>query len=207
MLELSQTASSQEGRCLSINRIESRAHPSIKFWVLNTHLDVYDFTGVTRALQVDDILDIVNTIIPPTEPIILMGDFNSTRDQDTILKTSSVSHKLTHLKWIESHSKRGFYPRDTSPLSKLVAAGFQDVTDLVPNISIPVSVWSGTRVDFILVRGIRREQMLNTFAVFTSASDHLPIIADIDFSSLFTTGKKRARALDVDAPRSTSRKV
>src|SRR5665647_586432 len=78
----------QEGRCLAMIELQSSWGG---MYVLNTHLDVYDYTGSTRRRQIQDIIKLVDRL-PPGRPVLLMGDFNATLP-------STIPGE--HLKWLE----------------------------------------------------------------------------------------------------------
>lgn len=158
----------QEGRCAVYRKIGP-------FWIFNLHLDVYDSTNFTRIKQIEDVLTIVNTL-PIGEPVMIMGDFNSIRKQD-IVDASSSDHATWLLKDRSPYGMHRITDQSFIALDRLeTVGGFKDVSDII-GIHIPVTVWTGTRVDFIFVKNIPREQILSTFTIFTNASDHLPLIA------------------------------
>ncbi|KAI8899191.1 Endonuclease/exonuclease/phosphatase [Globomyces pollinis-pini] len=72
---------------------------------------------------------------------------------------------------------------DSQILKSCLAKGFVDVFDVLSWHKPHYTCWTGTVVDFILVRGDDIKARISGAYVFhNSASDHLPIITDIDLT-------------------------
>jgi endonuclease/exonuclease/phosphatase family metal-dependent hydrolase len=161
-----------EGRCATVVCVPL---PKVKahLWVINLQLDVYDVTGKTRIAESQRVLDYINSNIPNQDFVVVMGDFNSVRHQDYTPK---------HWKWLQkvamSRDGRG---QDTSVAELFSKSGFREAADIL-EIRIPVSVWSGKRVDFMFLSQRFQKHHIQSFAIDPqNLSDHAPLVLDLDF--------------------------
>jgi endonuclease/exonuclease/phosphatase family metal-dependent hydrolase len=133
---------------------------------VGTHLDVFNETGTLRSIQMNIILNKLETNKDDHKnKFIVVGDFNSLRRPD---------YNDEEWKHIEDVDKK---------------RGVKTITDAVPiieknnfidsfaycNVPINVSVWSKRRVDYIYGKNIK----FHKSAVYKKTfSDHYPIYAD-----------------------------
>lgn len=132
-----------------------------EFFVLNTHFDHIGDTARAKSAEL-----IVNTIneITSGEPVILTGDFNVTPDDDPYKVLTEKKSGLSDAYEISGLSHTG--PHFTFE-------GFE--------------VKSGSerrRIDFIFVNDevkVKKHAIIPTFEEDFYPSDHLPVIADVNF--------------------------
>lgn len=132
--------------------------------VVLVHLDVYDETEDTRHKQICKILkDYKNADI-------IMGDFNSLREQDY------SENEWTEIK--EDDVKRNVISQ-TKVISEIEKL-FTDSFSITKAQSPKISVWSNRRVDYIYVNDSSLLKLHDSQIYPTLVSDHYPIY--IDFS-------------------------
>ena len=152
----------QEGRCAIISRIKIG---NDAIMVVNTHLDVYDGSGKTRYRQIQHIIKLLDDIFA-SYPTILMGDLNTLRYDD---------YTAQERKWLAENNRNN--PLDFRVVELLEKAGFRDPFSSQRE-SIKYSTWSARRVDYQFVRNIDLRR-IKTYAYFSAASDHIPLIIDL----------------------------
>lgn len=177
-------------------------------WIISSQLNSSDESGVTRRLQVSDILELIAQIIVnpgntgtsrsstssstdsnstgsagSAAPIIWLGDFNATRDTD---------YSVKQLEWLNAHdeaqrlrslsfplrSPRPYYGRDVSTIKAVEAAGFADVTDLIGE-RLGLTTDRADRTDFIFLKNIHPDRITQFFPIITPISSHLPLVLDL----------------------------
>lgn len=124
--------------------------------IVLTHLDVYDETEKTRTEQIMKILE-------KTDNDIVMGDFNSLRKDDY---TEDEWNKIVEINK-SRNTETVCYVTDSMVLNDFV-------TD-----KINMSVWSMRRVDYIYINKNSPYEIIKTFTIPTTISDHFPIVSDI----------------------------
>jgi endonuclease/exonuclease/phosphatase family metal-dependent hydrolase len=128
--------------------------------IVNVHLDAWDYTEETHIKQIKKILGNINE----KAPTIILGDFNTTREED---------YTKDHLIWIlKNHGFRG-KPFPTKALGLFKENGYTEIFDGMPKVSI--TNWTGKRLDYIFVKGLTP---INSFVYYEESSDHFPVIAD-----------------------------
>lgn len=142
--------SSKEPRGALVAMIDTGSH-KIKF--INTHLGLVDDE---RVDQTNKILENIN----PEEPTILVGDFNSTPERADVQNILNNGLDDLYLNCKE----RGLLASDESSLKGYTFAYKSDV----PNV----------RIDYIFATP---KIKVSSFKVInTSASDHLPVLAEVE---------------------------
>ena len=151
-------------------RIKLELARGVPLWVINTHLDVFDTSGKTRAAQANYLLDAwIKPICSRGEDVLLAGDMNEV--------------------WIPELSKRRQRDVTTAleqvynyPLSTQALANFRehlkDVFEVTNTPPPSFTVWNLTRVDHVFVTPKFAERITRVQAVRIKGSDHLPIILD-----------------------------
>jgi endonuclease/exonuclease/phosphatase family metal-dependent hydrolase len=159
-----------QGRCMAVAEIifplPSERDPkgvNQKMIVCTVHLDVFDFTGKTRLIEIQEVIAFLKKF---NEPIILMGDLNALRYQD---------YTDDERQWLARNNQG--YPLDFDVVKELEAHGYQDVFR-----NFKYSTWTGRRVDYIFTKNFPYK-IVGTYVYYTSVSDHLPVIMDIDLST------------------------
>lgn len=132
-----------------------------EFVVCNLHLDAHDSTGIKRKKEMREIIKYLDS----EYPTIVMGDFNALKVDD---------YTEEERQWLMRHNQG--YPLDFQTIDVIEEAGFRDTFG---SKSFKYSTWSARRVDFIFTRGIKKENIVNTGAFYTTASDHVPIFVDL----------------------------
>lgn len=140
---------------------EFEPFPGCHLVIANTHLDVYDNTGETRRMQITTLMNHLHDYYPNT-PKMIIGDFNCLRRND---------YEEDVRTWLESNSPSIDY--DTVKL--IEKNGY---TDLFVDKDLKYTVWSGRRVDYMFVKDFPYT-VSATYALYSDASDHIPLIVDI----------------------------
>jgi endonuclease/exonuclease/phosphatase family metal-dependent hydrolase len=161
-----------EGRCANIVCVHLPKAKKANLWVINLQLDVSDVTGKTRIAESQRVLDYINENVPPSDFVVVMGDFNSVRQQDYTPK---------HWKWLQDVAMGRYGSgQDTSVAHLFEKADYREAADIF-GIRIPISVWSGKRVDFMfLSHHFQRKHIYNFSISPSSVSDHAPLVLDLD---------------------------
>jgi len=149
-----------------------------------THLDIHDKTDDVRTKEVQEVIDDVKTSNIPN--IIYAGDFNAVREKDY----DNATWLLAEQEYLAFANKPGAPKVEKMPtqaLKHLMDNGFEDCFTITnPTAKFPgpqFTVWTGTVVDFIfLKKDTWNLPIAGCYVYYSAASDHLPIIMDIDLS-------------------------
>lgn len=135
--------------------------------LITTHLDVFDYSGEVRRKQLNQILDILKSMPANSEeekvPIVIIGDFNALKYED---------YNNATLSWLKKN--RG---TDFETVKLLEDYGFQDV---FIEGSLKYTSWAARRIDYVYVKNIPLSSIKNTYTYYSNASDHIPLIVDIE---------------------------
>lgn len=177
--EYTEPSETKEKRCFVNGRttlMPSKATLSI----YGTHLDVWDETANTRDQEIKELLKEIST--DASDIIIIAGDFNAFRKQDY---PADIWQKI--LQSTASHIKKTIAEIPQNTLQPILDAGFQDSFTFSGQSGPLFTSWTGTVIDFIFIKDQRTEQQkqerpLNTksYVYYSPASDHLPIICDLE---------------------------
>lgn len=133
--------------------------------IVTTHLDVFDESEEIRLKQITEIIDKYGN------EIILLGDFNSLQKCDY---TEEYWNKI-----INDDKKRNVISQ-TRVSDYLNSVDMVDCyTKINPDEQV-ISVWSMRRVDYIFMNKKTKYKILDCFLYPSLASDHLPMVVDID---------------------------
>ena len=142
--------------------------------VYGTHLDVYNGES-HRLAEINELLKF--TQLDKCKNIIIAGDFNSVRKKDY---QYNVNGKLTwdlYCKTMEQLKKEKI---STETLDTIEKNGYQDCFSLA-NISMPkFTCWTGTVIDFMFLSKYWTLPIKGCYTFYDCASDHLPIIMDVE---------------------------
>jgi len=166
-LDLNPLESKAEGRCavgISFD-IESKQ----RLHIYSTHLDVSDHSGALRLAEVKTLLAYIKLKTAPQDAVIVMGDMNATQWRD---------YSPEHKEWIMKNAIARGVPEDITVLDVFRKEGYLDAAELKGE-RLPLTVWSGKRVDYILCKNIAASQIAQVFAVPALVSDHLMIGIDL----------------------------
>lgn len=140
--------------------------------IYSTQLDVWDHSGSMRLAEAKTLVDhIKSTTISNRDAIVVMGDLNATQPRD---------YSPSHFSWISANSTARDVKEDFSVLEYLRREGLIDAAE-IKGERLPLSVWSGKRVDYILCKNIAPKQIVRVSAIPVVVSDHLPLLADLAF--------------------------
>lgn len=171
--------------------------------VYGTHLDVWDETGTKRVQEVQELIAAAQP--DPRDPhqnIILAADWNAVREQDY---RYTIAPQLTAWE-IQTANFKARHPHlntiPTDALTHIETSGFIDsfaqaltstknrgklLTDLplarlIASTHPTYTVWTGTVVDFIFCGPRWKLPIAGSYVYYTSASDHVPVIMDIELA-------------------------
>lgn len=134
-------------------------------YVYNTHLDVWDKTGQLRLHEAKRLLDHIASVIGDgQDPVIVMGDLNETDGRDCT---------PLHREWLQS--LRG---QEDQALQLFYRSGFVDAAQLI-GTRLPITVWSGKRVDYILCKNVAATRIERVFVIPSLLSDHFWLGVDV----------------------------
>jgi endonuclease/exonuclease/phosphatase family metal-dependent hydrolase len=142
--------------------------------IYGTHLDVYEADN--RVGEVEELVsEKVNDPIMPKnirDKSIIMADFNNLRKSD---------YPAVAFKHITS---RPHTDGDTRCMDILDNLGFKSTFDVLGVPNPKYTCWAGTTIDFILLKEDTdlAKRLYKSFVYYTDASDHLPVVADFNFS-------------------------
>jgi endonuclease/exonuclease/phosphatase family metal-dependent hydrolase len=146
----------KETRCYIYIKIELGG---IVYHIIGTHLDISSES--TRLNQIQHIVQTYDSVRGPNDIIIIMGDFN------TFDTNQYRNRQYSYLNTNEFTKMNGLV------YEYLVENGYNDLTTNPPQL---VTTWNLTRVDFIFSSHQLRAEC---YTMYTAASDHFPVIADI----------------------------
>jgi endonuclease/exonuclease/phosphatase family metal-dependent hydrolase len=138
--------------------------------VYGTHLDVFDTTGAVRSAQIEELIKQADQ--DSCTNVLIAADFNEVRVRDYTKRPSM-------LKLLIQDNKTRNEPTPTAVAEKL--AGFSDCFTYA-HVSVPTfTVWNGTTIDFIYLRGGGTWDLpiVGCYVYISAASDHLPVIMDV----------------------------
>jgi len=136
--------------------------------IINTHTDVWDETEQTRMKQ----MKILLSLMPNKNKVLLCGDLNSIHLED---------YRPDVQNWIVKNDKERGKPTTSNAQSYLRKHLFS-VFDLLPFNKPPATVWSGRIVDYIYLDQKTKPSLRYACPFFSTASDHIPLIADLDIN-------------------------
>lgn len=144
--------------------------------VCGTHLDVYDETGAARKRQ---IVELTKIIAEEQENIVLGADFNEVRKQDYQYQVDGKT--VWDLLTADFKNRTGLEFVPTEVHDYLAKNNFIDSFSKMHQPLPRFTVWSGTMVDFLYLKNWNLP-IVGCYVYYSSASDHLPVIMDIDIS-------------------------
>jgi endonuclease/exonuclease/phosphatase family metal-dependent hydrolase len=133
----------------------------VTYHIIGTHLDVSSET--TRLTQIQHIVETYKHVRGPNDLIIIMGDFNTFNPN----QYQDFGEEYAYLQTNQ-------FTKYNGPVYKyLIDNGYNDITSSPPQL---FTTWNLTRTDFIF-----SSQPIRTacYTMYTKASDHLPVVADI----------------------------
>lgn len=138
--------------------------------LLGTHLEVWDKTGKINQQQAEELVE----RSAQEDNSIIAADFNAVRKKDY---QYMVQGKLVwNLLQYEDNARKS--PTITKSLDLLEKAGFVDCFTKASFKKPKFTVWSGTTVDFLMLKNWYLP-ISWCGVMYTTASDHLPVIMDI----------------------------
>lgn len=161
--------------------------------VYGTHLDVFDETGAWRENQTNQLIQHINDF-QQNEPrefdenrngyienVLIAADFNEPRAVDYRAFALEGGMRPWNLIIVENRARTGVQDMPTAVARLLAEAHFQDCFTRAQYPRWPLfTVWSGTAVDFIYLAQTWRLPIIGCYMYYNAASDHLPIIMDVD---------------------------
>lgn len=183
-----------ETKCFTVMKLPG-------FRIINTHLTAYDKTGLKRVNELEEIEQYLKTndqadladypfsqksynlfkVMGIQIPTIIFGDMNMINrdeytDQKEMMKYMSLIEKKYGLTNVEYNTTQKYKWVDL----------YKSLSDqnIGGSIFINFSNWTGFRVDHIFGKNIQNDdlQKMSIKPYFSSASDHLPIFLDVDFT-------------------------
>jgi len=127
-----------EGRCATVAAINRSGY---KIWVASVQLDVWDESGRTREAEARGLLRCLQHSMKPGDRAIVMGDFNAVMRSDIAMITGVGSNAMT----LPAMPSRIF-----APSRSFGRPDSRDAAELA-GVPLPLTVWPGKRVDFILL--------------------------------------------------------
>lgn len=159
------TTTYQEPRCYIAAEIILPNNQPITIY--GTHLDTFDNSEQTRHIQIQELINATSN----TKNVIITGDLNSIRKEDYDTKTwGLIKNDFTN------RTRQQEVPQLVS--SHLKQGGFADCFSFAHLEKPKYTVWNGTVVDYILLKNWELP-LAGCYVYYSNASDHLPIIMDI----------------------------
>jgi len=153
----------------------SSTNSTVQLVAYGTHLSVEGPDSGSRSQQIEHLLKLAEKDVKENKQVIIMGDFNAvSRDNydDTQWKTIQTMYA--------ARPAKQRIALQSTVLETLKTAGFVDCF-AKQRLTAPLwTTWNGTRVDWIQVSENWNIPIKNCFAAYTTSSDHLPIIMDIE---------------------------
>ena len=137
--------------------------------IIGTHLDVGSES--VRKSQINTILSRLNSPELKNKKSIIMGDFNT-----TILENYKEKQKRKNI--MEYVFRNSNYLAKNNVISLIKKHKFKSATKL---LNIDLTVWSNIQCDYIFTRKINN---IKPQILYTSNSDHLPLIIDIKSNNI-----------------------
>lgn len=139
----SEAGPSGEDRCFTVSQIS--LSKTCKIRVINLHLDVWDGSGKTRKLQIEELLKTYQDIKKSDPlPCFLCGDLNATK--------KSKTYDSLVWKGITERYKSYYGEFDQGEiLSNLESNGFVSAFEYSGLYNPSFTVWNGTTIDWIMV--------------------------------------------------------
>jgi len=133
--------SSKEERCFTISQVF--INKKLKVRVINTHLDVWDGSGIVRENQIKELLN-VYSILKKDCPTFLCGDFNTTKKEKTYPSNVWKGIITRYYDYYKQFDKGKVF-------DLLEQSGFISVFELTNQLNPTFTTWNGTTVDWIFV--------------------------------------------------------
>jgi endonuclease/exonuclease/phosphatase family metal-dependent hydrolase len=137
---------------------QERAAQEVEFddiRIYNTHLDVQDASGETRTQQIRRLLSCATVY---KENTVVVGDLNCIRRADYTAAHWNKIKESSCVTW-----------------TAITEIGWEDRTQQ------SLSVWSGKRVDFVLLHETTCLVVQNQWISPSIASDHFPLVVDLKY--------------------------
>lgn len=175
------------------NKQEQRGYVHAKIYtkgnrisIYNTHLDVFDKTGVTRVKEITELLNAIK--LDNTENLLIAADFNNVRQKDYNYK---INNNLVWDLYVnrEIIRKPHIKINTITKAIDLVEQEFTDSFTKTNTLSPTFTSWTGNVIDFIFLKNTWDIPIIGTYEYYDSSSDHIPIIMDIKPGKICTTGK------------------
>lgn len=207
-------AANPEQRCFVGARIQLPNKKEIS--VYGTHLEVRPIMArsadgkgrgltpdVARKEQMEELLDYIKNN-DANNNIIIGADFNSFRKQDLQAYTigGTPLWSLLEKDWsniLKETAKDvpqglgNFVDKTpaaaTAALDYVASQGYKDSFALGGFVSPQFTVWTGTMIDFLLLSPTWNLGLKGGYAFYSWASDHIPVIIDIDPSKALVAAK------------------
>lgn len=159
--------------------------------IYGTHLDVEDESGVVRKKQIDELVAVAHK--DKYDNVLIAADFNEVRRQDYSDKIWDLMVKDRQSQVSENWPNG--WPTPTSVADTLKANNFVDCFSYGKFVAPKFTVWSGTVVDFIYLRSNGWNlPVKGSYTYFSSASDHLPVIMDIEVGAAAAKVKSKYKS-------------
>lgn len=139
-----------------------------KLWLATLQLDVHDRSGRTRLAEAAAAVHCIQRTVDADDYVVITGDFNAILAAD---------YTPEHLDWL----RRLDPGQDFRVLDFFRQHGFRDAAEMA-GVRLPLSVWPGKRVDFVLLgHNFQADNVHRAFVWPTAASDHFPLVVDLVF--------------------------
>ena len=147
--------------------------------IYGTHLDVFDDSEKVRFHQIQELMNEMDADL--SDNLILAGDLNSVRPDD-----------YTPANWdllVQDNAKRKneFSQAPLSDKASTIVLEYLKGKGLVDSFSLKgiagpqFTTWSGTTIDFIMMKNNSNRASIDDSAVyFSGASDHIPVLMDLN---------------------------
>lgn len=157
-----------------------------KLSLYGTHLDVWDESEKTRSEEIAELIAIADK--DTNKNIVIAGDFNALRKKDYAY---TIKGKNAWELIQRDDQMRGIMNTPIDALELIEKAGFADSFSKAALTGPKFTVWPGRVVDFIFLKDSWNLPLQGSYVYYDAASDHLPIILDINIGASHFPGGKR----------------
>lgn len=147
-----------------------------KITIFGTHLDVFDESETRRSAEIAEL--ITKNQQSGEQNVVIAADYNAIRKKDYLYTVNK--HRVWDLVRGVVRSRYGLMTVPTKALDSLENNQFQDSFTKAGFDCPKWTVWAGAAVDFMYLNKQWNLPVVGSYVYYSAASDHLPIIMDVN---------------------------